>query len=870
MRTQSTLVGLALAVVLHGATGCERTAPPPQAATTPLPVEVVGCAAVRTGPLCVLPADATLTVAPAAGEGPLVILPVAFASEAPSPGGPIRYRVRVPSEVSRVEVRRGEAVFSLPVAPPATSSSAAEALYGAGQQARREGRPEAALSSLEAAAARAEADGEVSVAARSRMLGAFVALELRRFEVARSLLGAVRPLGPLWPEGEALRLYHEALVARETGDLRTALRAFDEARGVTERLALPLGRVVAQETATVWLRLGRSSEAYARFEALAAEFGDSAPCERADARLNAAWVVLFERARNRGAFPGLNVAPLLDAALEAYLSTCRDTPTRPASVRVNLALDALSAGRLDAARTHLDAAAKGPEDAEIAVWRRHAEGRLALAEGRTADALALAERLAREAFSISATELAWRAAVDAGVALEALGRREDAAQWYRQAEDLLDDHATRVPVDQGRVRLLADFGESARRRIGIERALGRPQAALDALRIARRRALSRLATPDPAHLEPARRAAWTRAYAEYAKARAALDLEAGEDWRRTDAELAALTRQREGARRALRVKLDTAVALLDTRADSPEASSLPPLPVGSATLAWGDSPAGRIVFCVHGEQVSVHDLPDASPAARLAASLSACAHVLARTTEVRILPDPSLEGLDLHAVEFEGRIFIAGRVVRYAVDLLPPSKDGSGASQRALVVADALGDLPSARVEGARIERRLQALGWRTVEALVDRAASVDAVLTGLRSSNFMHYAGHGEYAGSEGWESGLPVAFGRRVKVADLLSQPAVPRHVVLSGCEMARAEGQGSVSGLGLAQALVLGGAHEVVAATRPVADADAARVMEALYAQLGPGSPELAAALARAQTALAASGSPVDWAAFRAVTP
>jgi tetratricopeptide (TPR) repeat protein len=836
----------------------------------PLSVEVAGCASVRAGPRCVLPADATLTFALPPGEAAPEFTPPGVA-EPSRAGAAERHRVAVPAGTARVEVRRGSATFTLEVAPAAEAPTPAEARHKAGQVARREGRPDAALVELEAAATLADAAGEVSQAARSRMLGAFVAIEQRRFDAARRLMDAVPVQGALWPEGDALRLYHAALLARESGDLRAALRAFDEARAITDRLALPFGRVVAQETAAVWLRLGRATEAHARFEALAADFGEAAPCERADALLNAAWVVLFERARDRGAFPGRSVASTLETALRAYETTCHDTPTRPTNVRVNLALDALGTGDLDAARRHLSAAAKGPEDAEIAVWRRHAQGRLALAEGRTAEALSLAERLSREAESTAAAELAWRAAVDAGTALEALGRLDEAATWYRRAEAQLDDRATLVPVDEGRVRLLGDLGESARRLVGVELALKHPAAALEALRLARRRALSRLSRPDPTGLDPARRAAWAQAYADYAAARAALDRDAADDWRRTDAELAASTQTREGARRALRAKLDAAVSLLDPKDAGGSAGALPKLPPAALTLAWGSTPAGDVVFCVRGDEIATHRVLSEAPAAEaLPAALAACPEALSGATEVRLLADPAVEALDVHAASVGGRPLIAGRAVTYAVDVAPrprPTEPGP----TALVVADARGDLPAARAEGERVTARLRALGFATVDGLVDRAATVEAVVGGLGRVGFLHVAGHGQFGGDEGWESNLPVADGRRVGVADLLSQGSLPARVVLSGCEMARSGGLGSVSGLGLAQAFVLGGAGEVVAATRPVRDADAGVVMDALYAHLDAGSGgALAPALARAQADLAAAGSPVDWAAFRVVVP
>jgi CHAT domain-containing protein len=144
------------------------------------------------------------------------------------------------------------------------------------------------------------------------------------------------------------------------------------------------------------------------------------------------------------------------------------------------------------------------------------------------------------------------------------------------------------------------------------------------------------------------------------------------------------------------------------------------------------------------------------------------------------------------------------------------------------VVIDPMGNLPGARREGRAVADQLTAAGWR-VTTLAGLEATRLAILDGLGDSDLLHVAAHGE-VGTAPLDAWL-VATDGRVTVTDLLALPAVPRTVVLAGCDTAVPAG-GASSTIGLAQAFLAKGADAVVATTRPVDDAVTAVVAPSLY--------------------------------------
>ena len=77
-----------------------------------------------------------------------------------------------------------------------------------------------------------------------------------------------------------------------------------------------------------------------------------------------------------------------------------------------------------------------------------------------------------------------------------------------------------------------------------------------------------------------------------------------------------------------------------------------------------------------------------------------------------------------------------------------------------------------------------------------------------------------------------MRLAQGGWMTVRDILALSRVPLHVVLSGCDTARAGPEARAAVLGLAQAFVVAGAVSVISATRPVDDCMAELFMWALY--------------------------------------
>ncbi|MCA9551015.1 MAG: CHAT domain-containing protein, partial [Myxococcales bacterium] len=222
----------------------------------------------------------------------------------------------------------------------------------------------------------------------------------------------------------------------------------------------------------------------------------------------------------------------------------------------------------------------------------------------------------------------------------------------------------------------------------------------------------------------------------------------------------------------------------------------------------------------------------------------------------RILSPAALAPLDFHASPLGRAPLAAERMVVYGLGLPGPQVDAEGT---VLVVADPQGNLPEARAEARAVLAAVP-----DAHLLQGFEATGAGLRAGLAHAALLHYAGHGREHG--GWGSELPLADGAALRVGDILALPRVPARVVLSGCETGAAAGEHGV-GLGLAQAFILAGARGVVAATRPVPDATARALMEALYAE---DPSDLVVALHRAQARLRAHDPEADWAAFRIFVP
>ncbi|WP_438010043.1 CHAT domain-containing protein [Sorangium sp. So ce321] len=722
----------------------------------------------------------------------------------------------------------------------------------------------------------------------------------RRFAEARAALGALGPLDAVHPEGRALKPYYEALLSSESGDLRAALRQLDASAAGAERLGLgDHRRHVLQMRADLLQTLGRPLEAQALLREVKALLpAGSAPCEQASLLNDIGWNALHVAWASGGSSGPLAdaEAPLI-AALALYRGPC-PRPAEQDNVLTNLALAKLEAGQTVAARALLDEARRTDPrpDARVAMYWIEIEGRIALRSGNPASALRIYDRLWQLAEASELPEGRYRAALGRGRALEALGRPDAAIAAYEGAEAVRSDLSLLVPLGQGRGGYLGRFEESAR--LQVDLLLRRdPRRALRAARRSRALALAALRWIDGIEaLGGEERARWESAFAAYRDARAAFDEEGRDDWRLSSDELEAARVTRASRGRSIRALLDEALFL--ARRGEPalaELADAPALAEGELMLVLHPIRDGWAGFAVSRGDVMARRLPAldlSAPAAELAAGLLApFAAPLRAATRLRVAAHGELDRIDFHALPWEGAPLVDRMPVTYGLDLpergarpadaagaprpadaagAPRPTDAAGAPRSALVVADPRRDLPAARREADAVARALEGRGLR-VERLSGGLATHRAVAGALEQPGIelFHYAGHGFFGGLDGWDSGLALAGGSELAVGDILALRRAPARVVLSGCDTARTEASPGARGLGLglAQALLVAGARSVIAATRPVDDALAERVMAALYAgeQQDPGAQLREATLA----ALRADPS-CDWASFRALVP
>lgn len=151
------------------------------------------------------------------------------------------------------------------------------------------------------------------------------------------------------------------------------------------------------------------------------------------------------------------------------------------------------------------------------------------------------------------------------------------------------------------------------------------------------------------------------------------------------------------------------------------------------------------------------------------------------------------------------------------------------------------------RLSGAREEARAVAAIHRTT-SLVDNAATVEAVLAALATAGVIHLAAHGLLSASNPLFSELLLADGPLV-VYDLEQLTRVPHTVVLAACDTGRPVVRTGDELLGLSAALIGRGTTQLVASVLPIPDVETAPLMVAFHRRLAAGDPPTVA-LAAAQ--------------------
>ncbi|APR83113.1 Membrane protein involved in colicin uptake-like protein [Minicystis rosea] len=297
--------------------------------------------------------------------------------------------------------------------------------------------------------------------------------------------------------------------------------------------------------------------------------------------------------------------------------------------------------------------------------------------------------------------------------------------------------------------------------------------------------------------------------------------------------------------------------------DRPDAALAEPsaLAAGNAFLATVSLSEGTVGLMQVGDRVTRAPLPTSS----FDTWLSSFAAALHDAKRLYLPASGFFRDIDVHAAPLDGRPLVAHLPVAYTLDLPQLDAPPRLSSPVALIVADPSRDLPAVRATLAPLRAAFEAQGLRVV-MLEGDAATREAFRGAITSPDIhvLHYAGHASFAGQDGLDAALALADGP-FSVRDILALGHVPPHAILLGCSSAGTDP--GADSLGLAQAFLVKGTLSAIAAR---VDLDAT-VVEALGARLAVdlgSTPDLPAALARAQAALAVERPALRWSALRAL--
>ncbi len=687
------------------------------------------------------------------------------------------------------------------------------------------------------------------------------------FDHARTIVEALPRATDRWPaDARVLALYMRALQAEKTVDPGRSAAFADQARQLAERTGLD---VLALTAAQLWARqlrrLGEHDLASAIFDTLEARL-EANPLDCADhaAMLNnIAWDRLL--ARDLG-LSDQDPVPLLERSRDK-----RDQCGLPDSgslygLAINFALAAVQTGDAETTRLHLAQADALPGDMTHTdrLWHAIVSARLALLEGDPGGA-----HRHCDAFEASAAQtLGDGDEAQLGVAalraraFLAQGKEQRAIETLLAAQAVLDQLAIGFAPEPSMTNFVA-LGEPATHLL-VETLIehGRHDEAFATILHSRARRYRALDTGDClATLDTASRRAFDQALSRFQRNR-----------EEHNHELENLTRvpraQRDTTRARLHreardIKADFEVAArkhLGACSPSPRPTGRPVVRAGELILAIHPLRHGWAVVAADSDHVDARRIgplrPGMAPATLARHLLVPFAERIRRADQVRILPYGFLNAIDIHALPFDGDVLLASVPVIYGYAL--PARVRTGPIEPSmLIIGDPRNNLPNAVAEAREAEALHREAGI-DVTILLREQATRAAFLDRLGSYDRLHFAGHSEV--TDFGESTLLLSGRDTASSADLLRAPGVPRHVVLLACDSATEQGPRSIASL-----FLIHGAQTVVASSRQLRDADAARFSSVFYRALASGAPE-PEAVQQAQLTLRAEHPDADWASLR----
>lgn len=213
---------------------------------------------------------------------------------------------------------------------------------------------------------------------------------------------------------------------------------------------------------------------------------------------------------------------------------------------------------------------------------------------------------------------------------------------------------------------------------------------------------------------------------------------------------------------------------------------------------------------------------------------------------VCLVPHGALHALPLHALGLDG----APLIERHPVATVPSAsvlryvrQRRGGPLDRSAWTAAVFGD-PDVRgaarqLAGARNEAEAVARQFGTTPVL-DRDATRDAFVRGIRDVDVVHFAGHALYEAGAPMESGIALAGADVFTAQDFFALEGMRAQLVtLSGCETGMSERRSGDELVGLSRAVLYAGARSMITSLWRLGDASARTFFETLYASLRASS-------------------------------
>lgn len=658
------------------------------------------------------------------------------------------------------------------------------------------------------------------------------------------------------PVEEAKAHSNEGYAAMLRGDLSRAIRTMNAAAEVLGPLSPVMRAVCDGDRAEALLAAGMTSDAAALLADAARIYGarglrqaqaevelqlarallEETPAEAATvatraarrlrARGNATWAV---RADALVAIARLRAGRTSSAIREAAARTARELdglhrPDDAAAVRLEVALAALAAGRVDEARA-LRATAGVGADAALAIQVRadEVDAALARAEGDAPSVLATSARGIE-------TLTTWQAS------LGSLELHSGAALHGRRLAAL----GIRVALDGGDPQVVLDWSERVRRLSGSFPPLRPPADPRVAAALTELRELQRRDVPTPQTT---------------ARAVALRDEVRRVHW-------ADPARHRGDAHRVEIDELSTAlaeddavfIAQLWTEDGLAALVVAPELAAGGRIVELGRAPVESLLGGLLADlDVAASRLPaplretvDAALAARLAALdaalLAPVADALGEARRIVLTSAGALAGVPWAMLPtLAGRSVVVAESARGWLDLR-----ASGTRIREVGFASGPG------VERARDELDAAADAWRASARQVRHDATAAEVTRIAGRVDLLHLAAHGRHSAEHPLFSGLELADGPWFGY-DIDQLDRMPAAVIMSACELGRSAGRWGLESLGMARAWLQSGTRSVLAAPAAVGDETASLLLPAVHRELARGT-GMADAL---QAATAATG-------------